>query len=184
MFDQAQQLHRINRLEQKIHHAQMHRRDGVLHIGIAGNNDDRQRRPHRFAYLADQVQAIDVAHAQIRDHQANRGFFREHLQCGFTAGRSHATNTVQRENLRQQLPGVLVVIDDQYTLRRQVGFEHYSAERFTLGVAQNIVVGHGILYVFNSVTWHSRQTSLSRASMCTSSDFFPSGWRRNFRLFL
>lgn len=145
MFDQTEQLARINRLEQKIHHAQMHCRNRVFHIGIAGNNDDRHRRPHRLTHLADQLEAIDIAHAQIRDHQPNRGFFSEHLQRRFTTGSGHATNAVQRENLRQQLPGVLVVINDQYTLRWKIRFEHDCTERFSLGIAQNIVVGHGVL---------------------------------------
>lgn len=123
----------------------MHRRNRVLHIGIAGNNDDRQLCPLRFAHLANQLKPIDIAHAQIRDHQPNRGFFRKHLQRRFTTGSSHATNTVQRENLRQQLPGVLVVINDQYTLRWKIRFEHDCTERFSLGIAQNIVVGHGVL---------------------------------------
>ena len=145
MFHQRQQLARINRLEQKIHHAQMHRRNRVFHISITRNNDDRHRCPHRFAHLPNQLEAIDIAHAQIRDHQPNRGFFREHLQRSLATGRGHAAYAVQRENLRQQLPGVLVVINDQYTLRWQVRFEHDCTERFPLGIAQNIVVGHGVL---------------------------------------
>lgn len=123
----------------------MHRRDRILHIGIAGNNDDRHRRPHRLTHLANQLKTTDMAHAQIGNDQTDRRFFFKHLQRRFTTGSSHATNTVQRENLRQQLPGVLVVINDQYTLRWKIRFEHDSTERFSLGIAQNIVVGHGVL---------------------------------------
>ena len=123
----------------------MHRRNRILHIGIAGDNDDRHRRPHRFAHLANQLKTTDMAHAQIGNDQTDRRFFFKHLQRRFATGSGHATNTVQRENLRQQLPGVLVVINDQYTLRWKIRFEHDCTERFSLGIAQNIVVGHGVL---------------------------------------
>ncbi len=145
MFYQTEQLARINRLEQKIHHAQMHRRNRILHIGITGNNDDRHRRPYRFAYLPYQFKPTDVAHAQIGDDQPDRRLFFKHLQRCLTTGCSHATNAIQRKNLRQQLTSILVVVNDQYTLRRQIRFEHDCTERFPLGIAQNIVVGHGVL---------------------------------------
>ncbi len=145
MFHQRQQLARINRLEQKIHHAQMHRRNRVFHIGIARDDDDRHRRPHRFAHLANQLKTTDMAHAQIGDDQPDQRLFLKHLQRRFATGSGQATNAVQRENLRQQLPGVLVVIDDQYALRWKIRFEHDCTERFSLGIAQNIVVGHGVL---------------------------------------
>ena len=145
MFDQTEQLARINRLEQKIHHAQMHRRDRVFHISITRHNDDRHRRPHRLTHLPNQLKPTDMPHAQIGDHQPDRRFLLQHLQRSLATGCGQATNAVQRENLRQQLPGVLVVINDQYTLRWKIRFEHDCTERFSLGIAQNIVVGHGVL---------------------------------------
>lgn len=142
-LDQPQQLLGVDRLEQEIHHAQVHGIDRVAYMCVARDNDDRHRRPSRIPDLPDQIQSVARRHPQIGDQQRNGGPGFQQVHGTGAASSGYATDVVEAQDFGKDFSSILVVIHDQHSLwRLRWRGKHYLIEGFALFITQNVVIEH------------------------------------------
>ena len=111
VLDDGAELVRRDRFLQKIDGAEFHRVDGVWHIGVSGDEDDRGR-DARVVHLLEQLEAGHLRHAEVEDADVVTAG-EEHLEgLGSGVGFVHFEHGVEGGAVHQA--DVALVIDDEY----------------------------------------------------------------------
>ncbi len=109
--DEFLDLHRVERLEQIIIRAELHRLDGGLRRAVGGHQDDEQLGVGG-ADAAQGFEAVHAAHAHVHQHEVGLEFGND-LQSLLAAGRGGEFDFRRIKNPLERIPHVFFVINQQ-----------------------------------------------------------------------
>jgi hypothetical protein len=109
--DEFLDLHRVERLEQIIIRAELHRLDGGLRGAVGGHQDD-ELLGIGGADAAERFQTVHAAHAHVHQHEVGLEFGND-LQSFLAAGRGGELDFRRIKNPLERIPHVFFIINQQ-----------------------------------------------------------------------